>query len=78
MFSDKYKNLTVDLTATTYAGNLSSQRELLTSTRIAKGEMSATKGPFLLNSALTGDIDALDAIRLDVRLGPLFLLVQQH
>lgn len=40
--------------------------------------MGATKGPFLLNSALTGDIDALDAIRLDVRLGPLFLLVQQH
>ena len=80
-FSEKYEKF--DLTEEKKLQNLSQEREretelLLTLTRISKGEVGTTKGSFLFNPALTGDIDALDAIRFDVRLGPLFLMVQQH
>ena len=45
---------------------------------ITKREMSATKGSFLLDATLSGHVDAINAIDLDVGLGPLFLIVQEH
>ena len=51
---------------------------ILTLIAISKFEMGPTEGSFLLNSHLSGHIDAFDGALLGVGLRTLLLLVEEH